>query len=104
MRVPKILSSGVLLICPVLGLAAASPAVAAETSVAVKGPVSSPGGPSRATCPEHTHLTGGGYEFTPAGPNDTVVANGPDSSAPNSWIVRASHGNVTAVAVCETED
>ncbi|MEE1785855.1 hypothetical protein PUR71_23550 [Streptomyces sp. SP17BM10] len=100
---PKILSVGVLLAVPVLGLAAAPSASAAESAKVVTGQVSTPGGRSVATCPAGTHLTGGGYRFTPARNDDAVVFNGPSDDA-NGWAARAEYGTVVAFAVCETED
>ncbi|MFE2407947.1 hypothetical protein ACFXDE_06365 [Kitasatospora sp. NPDC059408] len=87
-----------------LVLACASPAAAAETTVVVTGVKSAPGGGSTATCPAHSHLTGGGYTFAPAGPGDTVLVNAPAPGAPGTWSARADHGVVTAYALCETED
>ncbi|MFF7993659.1 hypothetical protein ACFZDG_28195 [Kitasatospora xanthocidica] len=102
MLVRKGLAAGLLLINPALGLAAAAPAVAAETALVVQGEPSLPGGLSRATCPRGTHLTGGGYQL-PAGTHDTVTYNGPSADA-NSWYAQADHTAVKAFAVCETED
>lgn len=92
-----------LLVLP-LALVSAAPAVAAETTVVVTGAPSAPGGGSRATCPAHSHLTGGGYTFAPAGPGDAVLVNAPLPGAPDTWSARADRGVVTAYALCETED
>ncbi|MEV7023928.1 hypothetical protein [Kitasatospora sp. NPDC093558] len=87
-----------------LALVSAAPAFAAETTVVVTGTASRPGGGSTATCPPHSHLTGGGYTFAPAGPGDTVLVNAPVPGDPGTWSARADHGVVTAYALCETED
>ncbi|MEV7772513.1 hypothetical protein [Kitasatospora sp. NPDC086791] len=97
-----ILPVGVLLTAAALGPATAAPAVAAESAVVVQGPVSAPGGLSRATCPSGTHLTGGGYRL-PAGTHDTVSYNGPSPDA-TGWYAQADHTAVQAFAVCETGD
>ncbi|MFE4519547.1 hypothetical protein ACFRMQ_35835 [Kitasatospora sp. NPDC056783] len=103
MRVRKTLSAGALLAVPVLlGLAPAVPAAAAETATVVEGQPSKPGGFSLATCPTGTHLTGGGYQWTPDGDADRLVYDGPSTDA-TTWGARASHGSVVAYAVCETE-
>ncbi|MFJ8625803.1 hypothetical protein ACIRD3_23550 [Kitasatospora sp. NPDC093550] len=100
MRVRQALPALVLAL-PLL-LVTAPAASAAETAVVVQGPVSVPGGPSKATCPGGTHLTGGGYQL-PAGANDTVTHNGPSPDA-TGWYAQADHTRITAFAVCETED
>lgn len=102
MPVRKILPLGALLAAAALGPATATPALAAETAHVVTGPVSAPGGPSTATCPRGTHLTGGGYRLQPdaEGP---VRANGPTADA-TGWSAQAERGSVVAFAVCETED
>ncbi|WP_316529125.1 hypothetical protein [Kitasatospora brasiliensis] len=103
MRVRKALFTGVLLAAPVLlGPAGAAHAVAAETATVVEGEPSKPGGFSMATCPSGTHLTGGGYQWTPEDDADRVVYNGPSMDA-TTWGAKASHGSVLAYAVCETE-
>ncbi|MGW2251549.1 hypothetical protein ACWCXH_15285 [Kitasatospora sp. NPDC001660] len=103
MRARKALSA---LVLPLVLTAAspASPAFAAETTVVVTGAKSTPGGWSTATCPAHSHLTGGGYTFAPARPGDTVLVNAPKAGDPGTWSARADHGVVTAYALCETED
>ncbi|MEV8323758.1 hypothetical protein [Kitasatospora sp. NPDC056731] len=103
MPVRKGLAAGLLLITPALGLAAAPAAGAAETTIVVTGPWSGPGGWSTATCPEGSHLTGGGYAFRPAGSGDAVLVNAPNPDDPSTWAVRAGRGTVQAYAACETE-
>ncbi|MFF4382464.1 hypothetical protein [Kitasatospora sp. NPDC001547] len=102
----KIRSVGVLpAASALLGLAAATPAVAEETAKVVVGEPSAPDGWSSATCPSGTHLTGGGYVLMHEEPT-TVVYNGPapDQEPPTTWWVRAKNESVRAFAVCETED
>ncbi|MFJ2867224.1 hypothetical protein [Kitasatospora sp. NPDC087314] len=97
------LAAGLLLITPALGLVAAPVAEAAETTTVVTGPASYPGGWSTATCPEPSHLTGGGYFLQQASPDDVVLVNAPNPNDPGTWMVRAKYGTVRAYAVCETE-
>ncbi|MQS12347.1 hypothetical protein F7Q99_08605 [Streptomyces kaniharaensis] len=103
MRARKALPALALPLALPLVLVAAPAAVAAETTVVVTGARSAPGGWSTATCPAHTHLTGGGYTFAPAAPGDTVLVNAPVPSDPGTWSARAELGVVTAYALCETE-
>ncbi|MFD7453758.1 hypothetical protein [Kitasatospora sp. NPDC059827] len=101
----RALSTGLLLAAAVLVpavLVPAAPAAAAETAKVVTGPPSSPGGTSTATCPNGTHLTGGGYRLQPDA-DGPVRASGPTADA-TGWSAQAAHGSVVAFAVCETED
>ncbi|MEU6100309.1 hypothetical protein [Streptomyces flaveolus] len=94
-----------------LGLVAPSIAEAADTTV-VAGPKAT--GESEATCPEGTHLIGGGYDFgftdfvsVPPSTSDllkfTVLTNGPSQSNPDTWVARAFGSQIQAFAVCETD-
>lgn len=84
-------------------VALAPSAGAAETALVVTGEPSGPGGVSTASCPPGTHLTGGGYEWTPDTEDGRLRYDRPSKDA-TGWEARADRGSVRAHAVCETED
>ncbi|MEU9593760.1 hypothetical protein AB0D84_29140 [Streptomyces sp. NPDC048193] len=89
----------------VLSSAAGTPAVAAEAPVTVAGPISEPGGFSRATCPAGTQLVGGGYDarHTVNGVNnvtDGLVVFAPEPLKANTWTAQMLSGQVRAFAMC----
>ncbi|GHC61378.1 hypothetical protein GCM10010507_43130 [Streptomyces cinnamoneus] len=91
---------GTLLITTAFGLATASTAEAV-TSTTVAGPV---GQHSEATCPEGTHLIGGGYAvkgFVPIERGPIIFMNGPSPDTPNTWAA-SSPDEIQALALCET--
>ncbi|MEU3569003.1 hypothetical protein AB0E96_11355 [Kitasatospora sp. NPDC036755] len=108
MRVRRVLTALALSVLSLLGAllaiaaSAAPPAAAAETALVVAGQPSEPGGPSTATCPAGTHLTGGGYRLQPDA-DGPVRADGPTDDA-RGWSAQAERGRVVAFAICETED
>ncbi|MET9549206.1 hypothetical protein ABZY36_28440 [Streptomyces sp. NPDC006627] len=60
---------------------------------------------AKATCPEGTRLTGGGYDSRPAvnGMNDNmdeIVINAPAGQTPNTWMARMDKGEARAIAMC----
>lgn len=97
-----VVAVGTLLITTAFGLATATTA-GAVTSTTIVGPV---GQLSEATCPEGTHLIGGGYDvkgFVPVERGPSIFANGPSPDKPNTWTV-ASPDVVQALALCETDE
>ncbi|MBV9452343.1 MAG: hypothetical protein JO345_41295 [Streptosporangiaceae bacterium] len=73
--------------------------------VVVAGPVSAPGGTSRATCPAGTVLAGAGYTATPVingyGANvDSEILSAPSTTVPNSWTFRWLRGTVQSRVLC----
>jgi hypothetical protein len=73
--------------------------------VVVAGPVSDPGGTSRATCPSGTVLAGAGYVATPVQNNlganvDSEILSAPSTTVPNSWTFRWLRGTVQARVLC----
>jgi hypothetical protein len=94
--------AGSLLIATAFGLGTATTAEAV-TSTTVVGPV---GQLSEATCPEGTHLIGGGYDvkgFVPVDRAPSIFTNGPSPDKPNTWTV-ISADQVQALALCETNE
>ncbi|MGA4847254.1 hypothetical protein ACOBQB_13685 [Streptomyces sp. G5(2025)] len=60
---------------------------------------------AKATCPEGTQLTGGGYDSRPAvnGMNnnmDEIIINAPAGETPNTWMARMDKGEARAIAMC----
>jgi hypothetical protein len=95
-------AAGTLLIVATFSLATA-PAAQAVTSTTVVGPV---GQLSEATCPEGTHLIGGGYDvkgFVPIDRAPRIFTNGPSPDKPNTWTA-VSEDQVQALALCETNE
>lgn len=73
--------------------------------VVVAGPVSAPGGISRATCPAGTVLAGAGYVATPVQNGysanvDSEILSAPSFAVPNSWTFRWLRGTVQARVFC----
>ncbi|MEN3586433.1 MULTISPECIES: hypothetical protein [unclassified Streptomyces] len=95
---------------------AGAPALADTTGgdgapVVVIGPLSEPGQPSYATCPDGTRLIGGGYEAVPVTVDDPqtsppliadmVDVNAPSYLQPNSWVTKMLNGQSRSYALCE---
>ncbi|MFF7588055.1 hypothetical protein ACFZCK_11300 [Kitasatospora purpeofusca] len=100
--------AGVLLAAGVFGVATATTAAATTTQV-VAGPQSDPGKTSRATCPNGTHLIGGGYDWYPALnrgggilDGEALIGNGPSQDG-RAWVTQARLGQTKAWALCETD-
>jgi hypothetical protein len=103
--------TGTLLLASAFGMATAATAEAATTQV-VKGEWADGGKPSRATCPDGTHLIGGGYVWRPVythggSPADTLDIISPSQADGKSWVTQ-SHtsgygGGSQAYAICETD-
>ncbi|MFF8882078.1 hypothetical protein [Streptomyces flaveolus] len=89
----------------VLSSVASAPAQAADPPVTVAGPVSEPGGFSRATCPAGTQIVGGGYDARHVvnGANNVVdglVVFAPDPQKANTWTAQMYSGQIRAFAMC----
>jgi hypothetical protein len=84
-------------------------ASADDSTFAVQGDTAPGGGVSYATCPEGSHLIGGGYLADPVytnggSPADTLDANGPSVARQGAWAAKMRHGSATAYALCEKDD
>ncbi|MEU9047289.1 MULTISPECIES: hypothetical protein [unclassified Kitasatospora] len=102
--------AGALLVTAAYGLATAPP-VGAVTTTVVQGDQAAAGSQSHATCPQGTHLIGGGFDLgsVPIDPATNtplpvlVTLNAPSASDADTWLAEATGaGGATAFALCES--
>ncbi|MFF2077258.1 hypothetical protein ACFVXG_21155 [Kitasatospora sp. NPDC058162] len=103
--------AGALLVTGVYGLATAPPAGAVTTTV-VQGDQAAPGSVSHATCPQGTHLIGGGFDMgnVTVDPSTNtpqpvlLTINAPSAQQADTWLAGATGaGGATAFALCESQ-